>query len=60
MNRNGMLVYKAKGYDNASKVFDGHSSKNRQLQLPGTYFFSLDYTVNGISKHKTGFLVLKH
>jgi gliding motility-associated-like protein len=60
MNRNGMLVYEAKGYDNASRVFDGRSNKNGALQLPGTYFYSLDYTVNGIIKHKTGFLVLKY
>jgi gliding motility-associated-like protein len=60
MNRNGMLVYEAKGYDNASRVFDGHSNKNGAMQLPGTYFYELDYTVNGINKHKTGFLVLKY
>jgi hypothetical protein len=30
------------------------------MQLPGTYFFALDYTVNGIIKHKTGFIVLKY
>jgi gliding motility-associated-like protein len=60
MNRNGMLVYEAKGYDNASKLFDGHSNKNGAMQLPGTYFYELDYTVNGITKHKTGFLVLKY
>jgi gliding motility-associated-like protein len=60
MNRNGQLIYEAKGYDNSSKVFDGHSNKNGQMQLPGTYFYQLDYTVNGITKHKTGFLVLKY
>jgi len=60
MNRNGQLIYEAKGYDNSSKMFDGHSNKNGQMQLPGTYFFQLDYTVNGITKHKTGFLVLKY
>jgi gliding motility-associated-like protein len=60
MNRNGQLVYEANGYDNSSKVFDGHSSKNGQMQLPGTYFYQLDYTSNGITKHKTGFLVLKY
>jgi gliding motility-associated-like protein len=60
MNRNGMLVYEAKGYDNASKLFDGHSNKNGQMQLPGTYFYELDYTINGIIKHKTGFLILKY
>jgi gliding motility-associated-like protein len=60
MNRNGILIYEAKGYDNTSRIFDGHSSKGGQMQLPGTYFYRLDYTVNGIIKHKTGFLVLKY
>ena len=60
MNRNGQLVYQAGGYDNSSKVFDGHSSKNGQMQLPGTYFYQLDYVANGITRHKTGFIVLKY
>jgi len=60
MNRNGALVFETKGYDNASKVFDGHSNKTGQMQLPGTYFYSLEYTVKGIIKHKTGYLVLKY
>jgi len=60
MNRNGQLIYEAKGYDNSSKIFDGHSNKNGQMQLPGTYFYQLDYTANGIVRHKTGFIVLKY
>jgi gliding motility-associated-like protein len=60
MNRNGQLIYQASGYDNSSKVFDGHSNKNGQMQLPGTYFYELDYTVKGITKTKTGFIVLKY
>ncbi len=60
INRNGQLIYEAKGYDNSSKLFDGHSNKNGQMQLPGTYFYALDYTVKGITKHKTGFIVLKY
>ncbi len=60
MNRSGQMIYEAKNYDNSSKVFDGHSNKNGRLQLPGTYFFQLDYTVNGVTKHKTGFVVLKY
>jgi len=60
MNRSGQLIYEASGYDNASKSFDGHSNKNGQMQLPGTYFYQLDYTVSGIIKHKTGFIVLKY
>jgi gliding motility-associated-like protein len=60
MNRNGLLIYEAKGYDNSTRVFDGHSNKTGQMQLPGTYFYELDYTVSGVTKHKTGFLVLKY
>jgi len=60
MNRNGALVFEAKGYDNSSRVFDGRSNKNGQLQLPGTYFYSLEYAVKGEIKHKTGFIVLKY
>jgi len=60
VNRNGQLIYEATGYNNASKTFDGHSNKNGQMQLPGTYFYQLDYTAGGIAKHKTGFLVLKY
>ena len=60
MNRNGQLVYEAKGYDNSSKVFDGHSNKNGTMQLPGTYFYALDYTVKGVTKHKKGFIILKY
>ena len=60
MNRSGQLIYEAKGYDNSSKTFDGHSNKNGKMQSPGTYFYQLDYTVNGVTKHKTGFIVLKY
>jgi len=60
MNRNGQLIFEAQGYNNSSKVFDGHSNKNGRMQLPGTYFYQLEYTVNGITKHKTGFIVLKY
>jgi len=60
MNRDGQLIYEAKGYDNSSKVFDGHSSKTGKMQLPGTYFYALDYTVKGVLKHKTGFIVLRY
>jgi gliding motility-associated-like protein len=57
--RNGELVYQASGYDNASRVFDGHSSKTGKMQQPGTYFYALDYKVGEVTKHKTGFIVLK-
>ncbi|MFI5136951.1 MAG: gliding motility-associated C-terminal domain-containing protein [Sphingobacteriales bacterium] len=54
------MVYQAQGYDNTSKVFDGHSSTTGAMQVPGTYFYALDYTVNGVTKHKTGFIILKY
>ncbi len=60
MNRSGQLIFEAKGYDNSAKVFDGHSNKTGAMQLPGTYFYSLDFTVNGTIKHKTGFIILKY
>ncbi|MFI5137337.1 MAG: cadherin-like beta sandwich domain-containing protein [Sphingobacteriales bacterium] len=60
INRNGTLVYQAQGYDNTSKVFDGHSTKTGAMQVPGTYFYALDYSVNGVIKHQTGFIILKY
>src|SRR5882757_1424971 len=43
MNRSGVLVYEAKGYDNQVKVFDGHASTNGKLQQAGTYLYTLEY-----------------
>jgi gliding motility-associated-like protein len=60
IDRNGTLIYQAKGYDNSSKAFDGHSGINGRMQQPGTYFYSLDYSVNGQNKHKTGYILLKY
>ncbi|RYU91634.1 T9SS type B sorting domain-containing protein [Mucilaginibacter terrigena] len=59
INRNGNLVYEARGYDNANKTFDGHAS-NGKLQQPGTYFYSLEYKVGKETKRKTGYIVLKY
>ncbi len=59
IDRNGRLVYQTTGYDNSSKIFDGHSNGGK-MQLPGTYFYSLDYMVNGESRHKTGYILLKY
>ena len=60
MNRNGQMIFEAKNYDNSNRVFDGHSNKSGAMQLPGTYFYSLDYAVKGVTMHKTGFIVLKY
>ena len=60
MDVNGTKVYEASGYGNNSKVFDGHSSITHKLQLPGTYFYQLEYkSVAGV-KRKTGFLLIKY
>ncbi|WPV02132.1 cellulose binding domain-containing protein [Mucilaginibacter sp. cycad4] len=60
MDRNGAKVYETQGYDNSSKVFDGHSSLNGNMQQPGTYFYSLDYKTSEGNKHKTGFIIIKY
>lgn len=60
MNSSGTLVYKATGYDNVNKKFDGRSNINGKLQKPGTYFYSLDYVAGGKNKHKTGYIVLRY
>jgi gliding motility-associated-like protein len=59
MNRNGDVVYEARGYDNESKAFDGHSSKGT-LQQAGTYFYSVEYKKGTETKRKTGYMVLKY
>ncbi len=59
VDRNGSMVYEAKGYDNATKQFDGHAA-NGKMQQPGTYFYSLNYTVNGETHSKTGYIILKY
>jgi gliding motility-associated-like protein len=60
MSRSGVLIYDAKGYNNMTKVFDGHSSTSGKLQQAGTYFYSLEYKDGNETKHKTGFIVLKY
>ncbi|MDN3583363.1 MBG domain-containing protein [Mucilaginibacter flavus] len=59
-NRNGVLVYQTFNYNNSSNLFDGHSSVTGVLQQAGTYFYKVEFVVNGEKKHKTGFFVLKY
>jgi gliding motility-associated-like protein len=59
MNRNGDVIYEAKGYDNESKAFDGHSSKGT-LQQAGTYFYSVEYKKGDETKRKTGYIIIKY
>ncbi|GGI50883.1 hypothetical protein GCM10011425_20950 [Mucilaginibacter galii] len=60
VNRNGVKIYEIKGYDNTSKVFDGHSNITGALQQPGTYFYLIQYHVNGEGKRLTGAFVIKY
>ncbi len=60
IDRSGATIFEAKGYNNISKVFDGHSGINGRVLQPGTYFYSLDYVADGQSKHKTGYIILKY
>ncbi|MDB4900960.1 MAG: beta-propeller fold lactonase family protein [Mucilaginibacter sp.] len=60
MNSNGSLVFEAEGYDNSTRVFDGHSNKNGSMQLPGTYFYLLEYKVGKEKKHNSGFFIFKY
>ncbi|RZA00294.1 MAG: hypothetical protein EOP47_14400 [Sphingobacteriaceae bacterium] len=59
MNTNGIQVFSATGYDNTTKAFNGYSSAGK-LVKPGTYFYRLQYSNNGLLKNKTGFIVVKY
>lgn len=61
IDRNGTKVYEASGYDNANKVFNGHSNITGQLLTPGTYFYLVEYiNEKGEGRHETGYFVLKY
>lgn len=59
LNRNGGLVYEARGYDNYGKVFHGRSAGGAPLQA-GTYFYSIEYKAGDTVKRKSGYLVIKY
>jgi gliding motility-associated-like protein len=60
INRNGVKMYEINNYDNSSRAFDGHSNITGALVQPGTYFYLVEYTVNGEGRHKTGYFVIKY
>jgi|GEM_PF-1210982 len=60
INRNGTTIFEIAGYDNQGKVFDGHSNITKEMQKPGTYFYELQYKVNGETKRKASFFVIKY
>jgi len=58
-NRNGTILYEAKGYNNGSIAFRGISTA--QLPLPaGTYFYVAEIRVNGVWKYEKGWFVLRY
>ncbi|RYD91281.1 MAG: hypothetical protein EOP54_22665, partial [Sphingobacteriales bacterium] len=59
MNSKGVLVFDIVGYDNITKVFNGHS-KTGALLTQGTYFYLLDYKESGATKYKSGYIILKY
>jgi len=59
INRDGTAVYNVNGYNNFDKVFDGHSNISGRLQQPGTYFYMIEYSVDGQLRRKTGYFILK-
>ncbi|HVW94508.1 MAG TPA: MBG domain-containing protein, partial [Mucilaginibacter sp.] len=60
VNRNGVTIWQGTNYDNSGHVFDGHSNITGVLQQGGTYFYKVEYTVNGERRQKTGYIVLKY
>ncbi|RZK51830.1 MAG: T9SS type B sorting domain-containing protein, partial [Pedobacter sp.] len=59
MNRVGVLIFSKNGYDNHTKVFDGHANDGT-MQLPGTYFYTFEYKDGQQTKRKTGYIIIKY
>lgn len=64
-NRWGVLVFETRGYNNRNKVFAGISEGRLTLQqsskLPsGTYYYVIEYGVNGIMKNKAGYFYINN
>ncbi|WP_429382179.1 gliding motility-associated C-terminal domain-containing protein [Mucilaginibacter sp. UYCu711] len=60
INRNGVKVFEAKGYDNITKFFDGHSNISGSFQQQGTYYYQIEYAANRQTKRKIGYFILKY
>ena len=60
VSNSGDKVFEASGYNNNTRVYDGHSSINGSMNRAGTYFYMLNYSVNGTMKSKSGYFVLKY
>lgn len=64
VNRNGIKIYSAKGYNNSEQIFNGKSAFSSLLHgayLPqGSYFYSLRYKDQGINRVKTGWIIIQY
>jgi gliding motility-associated-like protein len=60
VNRDGIMIYEANGYNNTTTAFDGHSNITGALQQQGTLLYILEYWANGQYHRKTGFTVLRY
>ncbi|MVN90635.1 T9SS type B sorting domain-containing protein [Mucilaginibacter sp. HME9299] len=59
-NRNGVKIFEVDGYDNVSKVFNGRSNINGQLQQAGTYFYVIQFMAGDAGRRASGAFVLKY
>lgn len=59
---NGLQVFQIEGYDNDSRVFKGIGNKTVATGLlsQGTYFYFIQYKVDGKWEVKKGWFVLKY
>ncbi|AUC75560.1 carboxypeptidase regulatory-like domain-containing protein [Olleya sp. Bg11-27] len=63
-NRWGVVVYETSGYGSNGNYFDGRSNGRVNVQedelLPvGTYFYIIEYTVEGDTKSRAGYLYIQ-
>ncbi|MFC7522693.1 Ig-like domain-containing protein [Parapedobacter sp. GCM10030251] len=58
-NRNGTVLYEAKGYNNGSIAFRGVSTGQQRLPA-GTYFYVAEIRINGQWKYEKGWFVLRY
>lgn len=59
MNKNGVEVFKKKGYDNELVVFEGRNTNGDKLTA-GTYYYSVEVKTGGQWVQKKGYLVLRY
>ncbi|MEO6149787.1 MAG: MBG domain-containing protein, partial [Mucilaginibacter sp.] len=60
VNSKGVSVFNITGYDNISKVFNGRAGTGGKMLQPGTYFYKLQYRVEGVLKSKNGYFIIKY